>query len=62
MTLAEMAQAADRTQDRTLARKVANWLRFHCGMNYADSLDWAKRKAGLDADQFEELMSLADEG
>ena len=62
MKLSELARNASRTQNRKEARKVAESLRFRMGMNYAQSMDWAKRRADLGPDEFEELMALADEG
>lgn len=62
MKLSELAKMAHRTGNRQQALAVASSLRFRMGMNYAESKDWAKRQADLDADAFEELMALADEG
>ena len=42
MKLSELARNASRTQNRKDARKVAESLRFRMGMNYAQSMDWAK--------------------
>ena len=61
MTLSELAREANRTQNRKTARQVADTLRFRMGMNYAESQDWAKRRAGMSPDEFGELMALADE-
>ena len=61
MTLDELARKVATSRDPHLSRKLAEYLRFQYGMNYADHAHFMKETTGMSTAGFEELMQEVDE-
>lgn len=59
MTLRDLIQLADRSEDARAIRRVLEHCRFKYGMNYAETRDLFAR-SGVEAQRYEELCQMAD--
>lgn len=61
-TLGDKIREAIANNDATLAGRIADRLRFTCGLNYAQSLEVVKKAAGADYDpaEWDALLYEAD--
>ena len=55
MTVKEGIREASRTKNATLAGRIADYLRFHKGLDYADQMDIVKG-CGVSPQDWEELL------
>lgn len=60
MKLTDAIKQAVANRDSALAGKVADVLRFRCGMSYQESYEYVNRQSPIDIRDWESLMYEAD--